>query len=93
VGRYQAKYGRAPLNYALTAYDAVMVIDDTIGRLVRDGMPITRQNVRDYAAQTSLPTLQGVIAFDENGDLKDKIVSVFQVKDGAYQFVGAAPQT
>jgi branched-chain amino acid transport system substrate-binding protein len=93
VGRYQAKYGRAPLNYALTAYDAVLVIEDTINRLVRDGMPITRQNVRDYAAQTSLPTLQGVIAFDENGDLKDKIVSVFQVKDGAYQFVGAAPQT
>jgi branched-chain amino acid transport system substrate-binding protein len=93
VGRYQAKYGRAPQDYALTAYDGVLVIEDTINRLVRDGMPITRQNVRDYAAQTNLPTLQGVISFDENGDLKDKIVSVFQIKDGAYRFVGAAPQT
>jgi hypothetical protein len=34
-----------------------------------------------------------VINFDSNGDLKDKVVSVFQVKDGRYLFVGAAPQT
>jgi branched-chain amino acid transport system substrate-binding protein len=82
VGRYQAKYGRAPQDYALTAYDAVLVIDDTISRLLQDGLPITRENVRDYAQTTSLPTLQGVISFDDNGDLKDKVVSIFQVKDG-----------
>jgi branched-chain amino acid transport system substrate-binding protein len=93
VARYQAKYGRAPQDYALTAYDAVLVIDDTISRIIKDGQPITRSNVRDYAQQTNLPTLQGVISFDDNGDLKDKIISVFQLKDGIYQFVGAAPQT
>jgi branched-chain amino acid transport system substrate-binding protein len=93
VGRYQAKYGKAPQDYALTAYDAVLVIDDTISRLLQDGMPITRENVRDYAQATNLPTLQGVINFDDNGDLKDKIVSVFQVKDGLYKFIGAAPQS
>jgi branched-chain amino acid transport system substrate-binding protein len=93
VGRYQSKYGRAPNDYALTAYDAMLVIDDTISRVIKDGLPITRENVRDYAEQTNLPTLQGVISFDSNGDLKDKIVSVFQIKDGLYQFVGAAPQT
>jgi len=49
--------------------------------------------VRDYAQATNLDTLQGVINFDANGDLKDKVVSVFQVKDGLYQFNGAAPQT
>ena len=92
VGRYQAKFNKAPVDYAITAYDAVLVIDDTIARLVKDGLPITRENVRDYALQTSLPTLQGVISFDENGDIKDKIVSVFQIKDNQYQFVGAAPQ-
>jgi branched-chain amino acid transport system substrate-binding protein len=93
VAKYQAKYGRAPQDYALTAYDAVLVIDDTISRIVKDGQPITRSNVRDYAQQTNLPTLQGVISFDDNGDLKDKIISVFQLKDGIYQFVGAAPQS
>jgi branched-chain amino acid transport system substrate-binding protein len=93
VAKYQSLYGHAPQDYALTAYDAVLVIDDTITRIMKDGQPITRQNVRDYAQNTNLDTLQGVINFDQNGDLKDKIVSVFQVKDGQYQFVGAAPQT
>jgi branched-chain amino acid transport system substrate-binding protein len=93
VAKYQAKYNKLPQDYALTAYDAVLVINDTVARIVKDGQPITRQNVRDYASQTNLPTLQGVISFDENGDLKDKIVSVFQVQDGQYRYVGAAPQS
>jgi branched-chain amino acid transport system substrate-binding protein len=93
VARYQSKFGASPQNYALTAYDAVMVVSDTVSRLVNDGMPITRENVRDYAQQTNLPTLQGTISFDENGDLKDKIISVFQVKDAQYRYVGAAPQS
>jgi branched-chain amino acid transport system substrate-binding protein len=93
VQRYTTKYGHAPQDYALTAYDAVLVINDTVSRIVKDGVPINRQNVRDYTQQTNLSTLQGVINFDDNGDLKDKIVSVFQVKDAQYQFVGAAPQT
>jgi branched-chain amino acid transport system substrate-binding protein len=93
VGKYQSKYGRAPQDYALTAYDAVLVLNDTISRIVQDGQPLTRDNVRDYAQNTNLPTLQGVISFDANGDLKDKVISVFQVKDNNYQFVGAAPQT
>jgi branched-chain amino acid transport system substrate-binding protein len=93
VAKYKSKYGKAPQDYALTAYDAVLVIEDTVNRLLTDGMPITRQNVRDYFQQTNLPTLQGVIQFDDNGDLKDKVISVFQVKDNLYQYVGAAPQT
>jgi branched-chain amino acid transport system substrate-binding protein len=93
VARYQSRYGASPQDYALTAYDAVLVLDDTIKRLINDGMPINRDTVRDYAQMTNLPTLQGTISFDDNGDLKEKIISVFQVKDGKYQYVGAAPQT
>jgi branched-chain amino acid transport system substrate-binding protein len=93
VAKYKARFGASPQDYALTAYDAVLVIEDTIARLVNDGMPITRSNVRDYAQTANLPTLQGVVSFDDNGDLKDKIISVFQIKDGIYQYKGAAPQT
>lgn len=93
VAKYRSKYGASPQDYALTAYDAILVIDDTVTRLLNDGMPITRENVRDYAQMTSLPTMQGVISFDDNGDLKDKVISVFQMKDGLYKYVGAAPQT
>jgi branched-chain amino acid transport system substrate-binding protein len=93
VYQYTSKFGQPPQAYALTAYDAVLVVEDTITRLINDGMPITRENVRDYAQATNLPTLQGTISFDDNGDLKDKIISVFQVKDGSYQYVGTAPQS
>ncbi len=93
VTKYQRSMAASPQATALTAYDGVLVINDTITRLVNDGKEINRENVRDYAQQTNLPTLQGVIAFDDNGDLKDKIVSVFQVQDGKYQYVADAPQT
>lgn len=92
VDKYKAKYNRAPVAYALTAYDAVLVLEDTIKRIVQDNQPLTRENVEAYMLKTNLKTLQGTIAFDENGDLKDKVVSVFQIKDGKYVFVGVAPQ-
>ncbi len=46
VAKYRSKYGAGPQDYALTAYDAVYVLADTVSRLVNDGMPITRSNVR-----------------------------------------------
>ncbi len=93
VERYRSKYGQGPQAYALTAYNAVLVLEDTITRIINDGNAITRENVRDYAQATQLDTLQGHISFDDNGDLTDKIISVFQIKDGRYQYVGSAPQT
>jgi branched-chain amino acid transport system substrate-binding protein len=92
VKQYTTKYGHAPQAYALCAYDAVLVMADTIERLMKDGQPLTRENVRDYTEKTNLKTMQGTITFDENGDLKEKVVSVFQVKDGKYSYIGVAPQ-
>jgi branched-chain amino acid transport system substrate-binding protein len=93
VGRYKSKYGPSPTNYALTAYDGVLVIADVVTRLVNDGMEINRSNIRDYTQTTNLATLQGVINFDDNGDLKDKVVSIFQVKDAQFKYIGAGPQS
>ena len=93
VAKYKAKFNHDPLNYALTSYDAVLVIADALERLVKDGKELTRANVRDYALKSELKTLQGTIAFDDNGDIKDRIVSVFQLKDAKYVYVGAAPQS
>ena len=92
VYQYTSKFGQPPQAYALTAYNAVLVIEDTITRLINDGMPITRENVRDYAQTTNLDTLQGNISFDDNGDLVHKVISIFQVKDGQYRYVGTAPE-
>ena len=93
VARYRSKYGPSPTNYSLTAYDGVLVIADVVTRLVNDGMEINRSNIRDYTQTTNLATLQGVINFDDNGDLKDKVVSIFKVQDGQFKYLGAGPQS
>jgi branched-chain amino acid transport system substrate-binding protein len=101
--RYTAKFGKQPSDYSITCYDAVLVISDAIGRLVKTHKPLTRANMRDAIEATSLPTLQGTVSFDKNGDLASRIVSVFQIKhdtafpadDLSHQFkyMGVAPQT
>jgi len=57
---------------------------------------------RDAIQSTKLKTLQGVVSFDENGDLTNRIVSIFQVRHDPkfppddlvhqYKYIGAAPQ-
>jgi branched-chain amino acid transport system substrate-binding protein len=52
---------------------------------------------------TNLKTLQGVVSFDENGDIKDRTVSVFRFKPNPkfpdddiihqQQYLGPAPQS
>jgi len=102
VKRFSAKTGRQPSDYSITAYDAAMVVLDAIGRVAKTGKPVTREAVRDAIQAAKLKTLQGEISFDENGDLTNKVVSIFQVKHDAsaptddivhqYKYIGVAPQ-
>ena len=103
VKTYTQKYGKTPDDYAITAYDGALVVLDAIKRVAASGKPVTRSNVRDAMQATNLKTLQGVVSFDENGDIKDRTVSVFQYKhnpkypddDILYQqqYLGPAPQS
>jgi branched-chain amino acid transport system substrate-binding protein len=80
-----------------------LVVLDAIKRVAESGKPVNRSNVRDAMQATNLKTLQGVVSFDENGDIKDRTVSVFQYKhnpkypddDILYQqqYLGPAPQS
>jgi branched-chain amino acid transport system substrate-binding protein len=102
VKRFTAKSGRPPSDYSITAYDAVLVLIDAIERLEKAGKTVDRINMRDAIAETKLKTLQGDVSFDENGDLKQKVIAVFQVKHDTthpvddlihqYKYVGVAPQ-
>ena len=99
--RFQAKFGRAPAGYSVTAYDAALVILDAIKRVAATGKPVTRDAVRDAIQTAQLKTLQGVVSFDDNGDIKNRIVSVFKcekndkfpLEDTLHQFkyIGVAP--
>ena len=101
--RYTQKYARIPDDYAITSYDGALVVLDAIKRVAESGKPVTRSNVRDAMQATNLKTLQGVVSFDENGDITDRTVSVFQYKHNPkfpdddiihqQQYLGPAPQS
>jgi len=81
----------------------VLVIADAIRRVIADGKDVTRDNVGDYIQTAKVKTVQGTIAFDANGDLLDRTISVFQIRKDArysaddmvhqYHYVGVAPQS
>jgi branched-chain amino acid transport system substrate-binding protein len=102
VDAYFRKYGKAADDYTITSYDATLVVIDAIRRVAASGKPITRSAVRDAIQTAKVSTIQGVVQFDENGDLKDRTVSVFQIKQDTsarpddvsrqYHYIGVAPQ-
>jgi branched-chain amino acid transport system substrate-binding protein len=103
IKRYEEKYGHGPTSYSFTAYDGMLIILDAIKRVAESGQAVNRDTVRDAIQSANLLTLQGVVSFDENGDIKNRIVSVFQchqnekypVDDVLHQFkyLGVAPET
>jgi len=93
INKFKSKFKREPTNYSITAYYGVVVIADAVDRVVKAGKPVTRSNVRDAIQQTRLPnTLLGTIEYDENGDIKTKVISVYQVRDGKFKYIGVAPE-
>lgn len=99
--KFEAKFGGPPEDYSLTAYDAGLVIIDAIKRVAASGKEVNRANVRDAIQSAKVKTLQGEVSFDENGDITNRIVSVFKItKDDKYplndtihqyKYVGVAP--
>jgi branched-chain amino acid transport system substrate-binding protein len=102
VNKFNENYKAQPINYSITAYDGALVILDAIKRVAESGEEMNRSNVRDAMQATNLKTLQGVVSFDENGDIKDRTISVFQFsknpnfpEDDIHQikYLGPAPQS
>ncbi|MBV8615313.1 MAG: branched-chain amino acid ABC transporter substrate-binding protein [Acetobacteraceae bacterium] len=102
IQAFKAKFGESPEDYSITAYDAALVIIDAAKRLAAEHKPVNHSTIRDAIQNSKVRTIQGVIAFDQNGDLKDRTVSVFQIKKDAskplddvtaqYHYIGTAPQ-
>jgi branched-chain amino acid transport system substrate-binding protein len=100
--RFKKRFGNAPEDYSITAYDAALVVIDAIKRVAKTGKPVTREAVRDAIQAAKVSTLQGPVSFDENGDLNDHTISIFQGKfnpdkplddiDGQTVYIGVAPQ-
>jgi branched-chain amino acid transport system substrate-binding protein len=103
LAAYKGRFSDSPNDYTITGYDAALVIIDAVKRVAASGKPVTRENVRDAIQTAKVPTIQGTVAFDANGDLADRTVSVFQIKkDSAksltdvsaqYKYIDVAPQS
>jgi branched-chain amino acid transport system substrate-binding protein len=102
VTRYQERFKVHPDDYAITAYDAALVVVDAVRRVVDEGQAPTRAAIRAAIAATRLDTLQGMVTFDERGELSDQTISVFQIRQNIayplddilfqYAYVGVAPR-
>jgi branched-chain amino acid transport system substrate-binding protein len=89
--KYTAKFKMSIQLYAPYVYDATMVMVDAMKRA-------NSVDPLKYLPELPKTDYQGVssrIQFDEKGDLKSSAVSVYQVKDGKWQYVetiGSAPE-
>jgi branched-chain amino acid transport system substrate-binding protein len=103
VQAFKGRFNEGPDDYTITAYDAALVVIDSIKRVAASGKPVTREAVRDAIQTAKVPTIQGVVSFDANGDLADRTVSVFQIRKDAtkplndisaqYKYIDVAPQS
>ena len=103
VTAFKGQFGIGADDYSITAYDAALVMIDAVKRVAASGKPVTRDAVQAALMTSKVPSLQGVISFDANGDLADRTVSVFQItKDASkplddssaqYKYLDVAPQS
>jgi branched-chain amino acid transport system substrate-binding protein len=103
VKTFQDKYHSTPDDYSITSYDAATVIVAAIEQVAKSGKEMNRSNVRDAIQNSQVKTLQGTVAFDKNGDILDRTVSVFQYRQDAkyppddithqLKYLEAAPQS
>jgi branched-chain amino acid transport system substrate-binding protein len=103
VAAFKGQFGMAPDDYSITAYDAALVMIDAVKRVAASGKPVTREAVQAALMTSKVPTIQGVVSFDANGDLADRTVSVFHIEKNTskplddvsaqYKYVDVAPQS
>jgi len=102
AARYTKTFNMTPSLYAITAYDAAVVVIDAVKRVAESGQPVNRDTVRDAIQQSKVTTMQGPISFDENGDITSKVISVWKIQHDAahpeddvqhqYKYIGVAPE-
>jgi branched-chain amino acid transport system substrate-binding protein len=101
VKRFTARFGNQPSDYSALAYDAGLVAVDAVRQVVASGQPLDREHVEAAILATNIQSLQGNLAFNADGDVRDPIISIFRVEhDPAYpaddvthqfKYIGVAP--
>jgi branched-chain amino acid transport system substrate-binding protein len=101
---YFKKFNQHPDDYTVCCYVAAEAIIEAVKDVVKAKKSVDRSSVRDALQKVDLKnTLIGPVEFDANGDLKNRVISVFQItKDDKeslddptkqYKYVGTAPMS
>lgn len=85
ISAYQAVEFRNPDTYSVNGYSAMQVLAEG----VKQAGILTSSRVADAIRKLDIKTPLGEVRFQENGDLRQAQIYVFQVKDG--QFAQVAP--
>lgn len=82
IAQYEKRYGKVQL-YAPYAYDATMLLVAAMRRA--DSLDPVK--VQAEMKQTDHPGITANIRFDERGDLRDGVISVYRAKAGSWQLL------
>lgn len=103
VSLYKKTYNLQPDDYAITSYDGALVAIAAIKAVQKSGKKLTSANVRNAIQTIHVNGLQGPISFDKYGDLKTRVVAVFQFHQDKSapladlnkqtKYIGVAPQS
>lgn len=88
IETYTARYGQMG-PYSAYAYDAANIVIEAIrkaGKKNRQSVLDELRRLRDF------PGVVGVTNFDEKGDTTLRLIGVFQVRNGAFEYVGPAKE-
>ncbi len=99
---YVARFKSPPDTYSITAHSAAEAIIEAARSVAATGKSVTRDALRDALESVRAKTLQGMVEFDADGDIRSRTVSVYQVRrDGTkplgdpaaqFRFIFTAPE-
>jgi branched-chain amino acid transport system substrate-binding protein len=80
IRQYQEVEYRNPDTYSINGYSALQVL----AHAVRQANSIDAAQVSDAIRAATVETPIGSLAYEDNGDLRDAALYIFQVRDGAF---------
>ncbi|MFF9567152.1 bifunctional serine/threonine-protein kinase/ABC transporter substrate-binding protein [Streptomyces sp. NPDC014685] len=90
---HRKKYGGTPAPWAAEAYDAAGLVLAAVTALARKNRPPARSALVKKIAASSYQGVSRDYAFGEGYRLKGLTAHLYGVRDGAFRYLGPAPQT
>jgi branched-chain amino acid transport system substrate-binding protein len=87
VERYSKKFGEEPTVYMAEGYDAAAILLTALKRSETE-LPTREAVLEQVRALQDFPGTSGSITFDENGDLLNPAIGIYQVEDRQLRFLG-----